>query len=209
MKRMSVVLLLFICMVSHLQIIDSNSVYSLQTVKEKKAIALQPFEKIDTTLLISLKGNLQDSLNCQLVLLNQIQLPINAWFAPRERYIADSLLVFLRQQKGSRFTKILGVTNKDISTCKEGNANWGVMGLGYCPGASCVISTYRVKGSSKSIDHFRDRITRLALHELGHTFGAPHCKERDCIMRDAEGKMNLDKARVYCNDCRTKIMGKM
>jgi archaemetzincin len=188
---------------------EDNNLPTRCLPKPKLVIALQPFELIDTVLLKTLRNNLSDSLKGEVIILNSIALPPNAWYASRNRYIADSLLVFLKKEKKRDIIKIVGLTNEDISTAKGAHTNWGVMGLGYCPGVSCVISSFRVKGSSNNYRHFTDRMTKLALHELGHTFGVPHCQHMNCIMKDAEGKMNLDKAQFYCSECRSKINAKM
>ena len=75
------------------------------------------------------------------------------------------------------------------------------MGLGYCPGEACVFSSYRVKATANGSRHFIKRMIVLAMHELGHTYSLPHCNSRICIMKDAEGRMNLDNGDTYCNSC--------
>jgi archaemetzincin len=52
------------------------------------------------------------------------------------------------------------------------------------------------------------RLVTLALHELGHTYGLEHCPDFACLMKDAEGKMNLDDGDSYCNKCRDYLAGK-
>jgi archaemetzincin len=81
------------------------------------------------------------------------------------------------------------------------------MGLGHCPGQACVVSSFRVKGTVKSRGHFIQRMLMLAMHELGHTYSLPHCPAGNCIMKDAEGKMNLDDGTNYCADCSKKLKG--
>lgn len=39
---------------------------------------------------------------------------------------------------------MIGITQKDISTSKGQYADWGIMGLAYRPGNSCVASYYRL-----------------------------------------------------------------
>jgi archaemetzincin len=46
---------------------------------------------------------------------------------------------------------VLGITDKDISSTKGVHADWGVMGLGFCPGSACVISSFRVKNKRTCI----------------------------------------------------------
>lgn len=168
-------------------------------------IGIVPFEGSDKTLVTALKQNLETKFNIAASILAERKLPAVAFYPARNRYIADSLLVFLKQEDSNRFEKIVGITVHDIATKKGAHANWGVMGFGYCPGKSCVISSFRVKPTRKDRTHFIKRMAVLAMHELGHTWSLPHCTSNVCIMKDAEGKMNLDDADDYCTMCRLRL----
>ena len=174
---------------------------SATTGGEKFSIALQPFFD-DTSLINKLKARLESTLNASFKVLPEIELPTSSFYSPRKRYIADNILVFLKDKKNASFKKIIGVTNKDISTSKDGKKNWGIMGLAYCPGEPCIISSFRVLPTIKNKKQLIDRMTVLALHELGHTFSLPHCENDNCIMVDAEGKMKLGYTKTYCSACR-------
>jgi archaemetzincin len=170
-------------------------------VHEKHTIAILPFKDADSLIIKELKKGLQNHLLAEVSVLAETPLPTMAFYKPRQRYIADSLLAFLRRVNGSRFEKIIGLTSKDISTRKGDIANWGILGLGSCPGEACVISTFR--GGKNKVSHkiYLIRIITLALHELGHTYGLQHCPVYNCLMKDAEGKMNLDDGDSYCKNC--------
>jgi archaemetzincin len=170
------------------------------------AIGLLPFKGADKALSIAISKGLEKRLNAKVTVLGTESLPATAYYKPRQRYIADELLVFLKQYNDGRFDKIIGLTKDDISTQKESVANWGVMGHGQNPGQACVISSYRVSKGVKNTNQFNKRMLALALHELGHTWSLPHCNNDPCIMRDAEGKMNLDYSDAYCYDC-TNYLG--
>jgi archaemetzincin len=164
-------------------------------------IAILPFTTTDKKLISDIEAGLKKILLADITILGQQQLPVSSFYKPRQRYIADSLLDFLKRENNKRFEKIIGITTKDISTRKAPHVNWGVMGLGNCPGESCVISSFRVNKSSRDRGHFIKRMILLALHELGHTYSLPHCPDTACIMKDAEGKMNLDDGESYCSAC--------
>lgn len=166
-------------------------------------IAILPFAGTDKNMIREIQSGLEKRLHATVVLLDEKPLPGSAFYKPRHRYVADSLLVFLMQQNTNRPGKILGITQKDISTAKKPHTNWGIMGLGYCPGQACVISSFRPKKRVKNRKHFINRMVILAMHELGHTYSLPHCLNDPCIMRDAEGKMNLDNGETYCTKCST------
>ena len=175
---------------------------------EKHSIAILPFKGIDSNLINELKTGILKQLKVELDILENTSLPDFAFYKPRQRYIADSLLIFLRQKNKNRFEKIIGVTTKDISTRKGDVENWGILGLGTCPGEVCVISTFRAGKDKVSQSVFQRRMTTLALHELGHTYGLEHCPVATCLMKDAGGKMNLDDGDSYCEKCRNYLHGK-
>ena len=173
-------------------------------VAVRQPVALLPLGNADTAFVRQLGARLEQQLQIRAILLQAQPLPASAWYSPRSRYIADSLLVYLASRHRGK-GKIVGITTQDIATRKAPHANWGVMGLGYCPGEACVISSYRVGGRNLSREKWLDRMVVLALHELGHTWSLPHCHSPHCIMRDAEGKMNLDNGNTYCGSCAKRL----
>jgi archaemetzincin len=48
----------------------------------------------------------------------------------------------------------------------------------------------------------------LAFHELGHTQGLPHCKNKTCFMRDAEGGNHLGEETGFCQFCAALLKSK-
>jgi archaemetzincin len=128
-------------------------------------------------------------------------MPKSAFYAPRSRYRADKLLVWL--SKSTPTDIVLGVTEQDISTTLGKHEDWGIFGLGYCPGKASVISSFRLKKKGKV--GVEERLCRVAIHEVGHNFGLPHCPNA-CIMADAQGSIkSVDSEANFCKQCRDKI----
>ncbi len=176
--------------------------------RTEHTLAILPFSGVDTSLLKKIRTGLQTKLNVKITQLSFTALPASAFYEPRQRYIADSLLDFLRQTNHGQFEKIIGITVKDISTRKEPHENWGILGLGSCPGEACVISSFRAGKNKVPAKDFERRMITLALHEIGHTYGLEHCPDFNCLMKDAQGKMNLDDSGSYCENCRTYLRSK-
>ena len=50
------------------------------------------------------------------------------------------------------------------------------------------------------------RLEKAIVHELGHTYQAPHCPERDCVMRQVQSLSQLDELPAdLCPSCETRI----
>lgn len=130
------------------------------------------------------------------------------------RYRADSIIRFQREYiKDGSFDYILGLTNKDISTTKKEKVHlnptyldWGILGLGYLNGNSCVISTDRMC-KDKAPKKFGLRFKKVVVHEFGHNLKLPHCPNTSCVMTSAvESIKNIDKARLaFCEVCVSKM----
>jgi archaemetzincin len=106
------------------------------------------------------------------------------------------------------FDKVVGLTEKDISTAKNGVDNWGIMGLGYLDGRPCVVSTFRLnlhKDASSVL--VMARLVKVVNHELGHTLGLDHCPNAGCLMEDAKGTIKTvdNEPGGFCPSCLEKL----
>jgi len=138
-----------------------------------------------------------------LKLLSYKPLPQRAYYKPRNRYKADTIIAILRDITADG-EHTVALTNKDISTDNgPGIPDWGVMGLGFQPGKACVASTFRVSKKNVKQQYFK-----VVIHELGHTQGLPHCPDKTCIMTDAEGKNNTENEKGFCKKCETVLKAK-
>lgn len=164
-------------------------------------IAIQPFAGIPKDRVLYVVNQLS-KVYPHVVLKQPVQLPRSAYFSGRNRYRADSLIRFLKAKTIQGHTTI-GLTDKDISTTKGSASDWGVMGLGYCPGKACVVSTFRL--SRKEIN---SQLFKISIHELGHTQGLPHCPVKSCFMRDAEGNNHTNEVTEFCANCKQQLIEK-
>ncbi len=172
----------------------------ISAVQHAERVVLQPFH-----------GFPQQEVNKLLPLLEKIlvdvrvaetvKLPSAAFYQPRNRYKADSLLLFLKSHSDGAI--YLGLTDQDISTSKGNIKDWGVMGLSYCPGKASIVSNFRLMKNAHAADLFK-----VVVHELGHANGLSHCRVKSCFMRDAEGGYPLKEETAFCEDCRKLLIKK-
>jgi archaemetzincin len=137
-----------------------------------------------------------------------VPLPATAYYPPRRRYRAERLLEFLKSRMPADGWRILGLTATDISTRNGKYVDWGILGLGELPGRSSVISFFRCKKTARDPQHAIVRLAKVAVHEIGHTLGLPHCPTRGCLMEDAVGKVaTVDGEHDFCARCRRVAAG--
>lgn len=136
-------------------------------------------------------------------------LPAEAWYAPRQRWRAERILDWIDRDvlPGSGCLGIVGFTSSDISTTKEPYEDWGIFGLGSMDGTSAVVSTFRLGRQGASRDLVLHRVVKVVNHEVGHTFGLPHCSTDTCLMEDAAGTIRTVDAETgaVCALCRAAV----
>jgi len=166
-----------------------------------RIFVLQPLGHISPDLVTAMFNNLR-KINSNVVLKETLPLPISAYYAPRKRYRADSIIRHFNRYRNND-TVVACLTDCDISTSKGIYNDWGVMGLGFRPGNVCVISTWRLDTNKVEEQYFK-----VMIHELGHTEGLPHCPVKSCFMRNANGGRPLDEEKNFCKDCKAFLIKK-
>ena len=180
-------------------------------------LLLQPLGRVDPMHVDSVAAALSREHDAVVHIARRIELPVSAYTTIRSpRYRADTLIAWLRTIKPDSVDLIIGLTADDISVTKVDSIgaikepawtyrDFGIFGLGYIRGPSCVVSTYRL-GDGKS-ERFFDRLKKVAVHEVGHNRALPHCTDTTCVMRDAvERVASIDAAsRTFCTACRLRL----
>jgi archaemetzincin len=134
------------------------------------------------------------------------ELPRSAFYAKRQRYRAEKLLRHLADARPRAVFRALGLTTADISTTKPPYEDWGILGLADLDGPACVVSKFRTQRGAKNPEHARIRLGKTVVHELGHTFGLPHCTTPGCLMEDAGGSvLTTDREYDLCAICRERL----
>lgn len=134
-------------------------------------------------------------------------LPESAYYEPRKRYRAEKILEYLYSLRTGKNEKIVGLTGSDISTTKDPYDDWGIFGMAFINGSTCVVSTFRLGGDKGDPVRFHERLKKVIAHEVGHILGLTHCLTSGCLMRDAQGRIaNIDGNDGHlCPRCRERL----
>ncbi|MGC4016322.1 MAG: hypothetical protein QM755_17630 [Luteolibacter sp.] len=180
---------------------------AIATAAAEPSVAIQPLGKVPAAQIEKVKAGIRALYAVQVEVLPVKPLPTEAYHAPRDRYKADKLLDLLARDTDARFTKVVGLTTRDISTRKGDIPDWGIFGLGQLGGRACVVSTYRLHAGKATEPVFQSRLSKVVVHELGHTFGLDHCPTPGCFMQDAGGKIATVDAETStaCPACSAKL----
>ncbi|MFO7987755.1 MAG: archaemetzincin family Zn-dependent metalloprotease [Desulfatiglandaceae bacterium] len=143
--------------------------------------------------------SLQCGLPCQFSI--RIPVPQHAFDKNRQQYNSKLILKHL-MELNNRSLKFLAVTRLDlfVPILKY------VFGLAQIEGQCAVISTCRLlpeyHGQGPDPVLLMERVKKTALHELGHTLGLTHCRDRRCIMYNATTIGDTDfKHSQFCPTC--------
>lgn len=52
------------------------------------------------------------------------------------------------------------------------------------------------------------QLFKVAIHELGHTEGLPHCPVKSCFMRDSEGRNPTNEEKEFYPKCKKQLIDK-
>ena len=148
------------------------------------------FNKVNVTIAPTLKVEIQNFMNRQR---NQIKSPI-------------LLHWILEKMKPTKEMKVLVICDMDAYS---GELNF-VFGEAHLTGSVAAIYLTRLKPEFYDLEPnefvFGDRVTKEAVHELGHSFGLFHCNNKKCVMHFSNSLYDTDfKNRIFCKSCKNKL----
>jgi archaemetzincin len=201
MKYFLIVTLLFLTS-------SSNSLKwnTKQLLQKQKTIYIIPLNGVNQNDVLLSSNELQNFYHYNVIVLTQDVIPSNIKSQTSGKYNANKILKFLGEKYGYLGGKIVGITNVNISTKRTLNDvtynDWSILGLGAIGGQSCIISTKNM------ITNHNDRLSKVTIHEVGHTLGLAHCDyDPKCLMNDAKGKASKvdSEEKIMFNQFKNKI----
>lgn len=207
MKKILIPLFIFIGVaVTATNLSPFTKVNLVNLVKQKERIIhITPLGPVEQRHLELVKGYIQNFYGFKCVIDKQEPLTQDILAKSGTRYEASKIIKKYETDKN-----VLLLTNVDIAyhNKKRNIKEYGIIGLGFRPGTSCVVSTFRIK-KSVSEKKMLERLKKVSIHEVGHNLGLDHCEyDRECLMNDARGTVKqIDRERVWlCDNCR-RIIG--
>jgi archaemetzincin len=172
-------------------------------------VAIQPLGRVDAELIRATAERLASTFAVRVIVLEERPLPRSAFYAPRQRYRGDKILECLAEMAPREIDKVVGVMSEDLSATRGANYDWGVLGLSGLGGRAAVVSVHRMGRHGAPPDLVARRMGRVAVHELGHALGLPHCPSPGCIMNDAKGTIRtVDRSSGrFCPACSRSLRG--
>ncbi len=123
-----------------------------------------------------------------------------AYNSERKQYHAGTILNILETYRFPYMIKLIGIVDRDIY---EEGLNF-IFGEALKGREYAILSIYRLYSDKEDI--FIERVWKEINHELGHTFGLPHCSKEKCVMNFSRSINEVDrKTRYFCNECLKKI----
>jgi archaemetzincin len=155
-------------------------------------LLIQPFGNVPVDIIDALAASLS-TFDMDIEIRNSVSIPVDSHDAKRGQYRADAFMEVCAQSDADR---VLGVAAVDIFA-EPLNFVFGQAEVG---GRAAVISIARL--AHRDREKFNQRVTKEAIHELGHTFGVTHCPDPKCVMSFSNSLEDTDrKGTSYCDAC--------
>jgi archaemetzincin len=169
-------------------------------------VALQPLGDVAPSEVQFLEEVLSTLLGARTVVLPPVELPDSHFDRERGQYDADRLLELLFSRLPDGVMRIIGVLDQDMFAA----GRTFVFGYAHLRDGVGVYSLARLREEYYRRPEndllLRSRIYRAVAHEVGHTFGNPHCEAPACVMRAVSHVESLDAlSPSYCEECMRRV----
>lgn len=129
-----------------------------------------------------------------------------AYHPRRKQYSSSAILDRLKTMQYKVCYRLLTIVDVDLYMPE---LNF-VFGEADFQAKTAVISTVRLTqrfyGLPEDKQLFLERVTKEAVHELGHTYGLPHCPDPKCVMHFSNSLRDTDsKSYSFCQNCKKKL----
>lgn len=173
-------------------------------------ISILAMGDIDSGVLDAVAAGLEGAFGAAAAVTGKAPLPPTAWMAARRQYDSTHLILYVETLARAGPGRLLAVCDVDLAspimTFVFGEAEVG--------GRIAVMSLHRLRpevyGMPPDDVLLKSRAAKVAVHEMGHTWGLRHCFRYHCVMYPSDTVEIADlKTDRFCEPCRRKLDGLM
>lgn len=171
---------------------------------QRPVLGLVPLGPVDPEIIQHLRRAIGELFALEVRILPPKPLPLKVYHVTRNQHHSTQLLEYLLADGDyGEISRVLGITAVDLYI----PIFTFVFGEAQLDGKAAVISIFRPRGDASGVraphSVFLGRLLKLSMHELGHTFGLPHCRRDGCLMGFAANLEKLDEKKLeFCDYCR-------
>ena len=145
------------------------------------------------------------------VKLRECTMDVSQFYNPaRRQYNANLLLEGLTKRAPEGYLKYMGIFNGDLFI----PILTFIFGQAQLNGNFGIASSFRLRnelyGLKEDNPLMLERLSKVVVHELAHTFGLIHCLNVGCVMRSSNYVEDLDQKEIhFCPHCRETLDKKL
>lgn len=169
-------------------------------------VAVVPFSRVSTTAAKVIAAHVSGYLNLSADTLLPADIPFEALDESRLQYNAAILIQTIEAMPFKSYFKVIALFDVDLFIPLFTH----VFGEARQNGRVALVSLFRLQthldGSSPPADRVLERVSKIALHEMGHLLNLLHCDDERCLMHFCGDVEKLDlTAFNFCRHCRTAL----
>ncbi|MFW6149903.1 MAG: archaemetzincin family Zn-dependent metalloprotease [Chloroflexota bacterium] len=162
---------------------------------------------LDAATLEGIRSGTQQVFRCPVEITQDLSIPPTAYNSSRRQYLASTVLRAVRSMPATEYDRVVCLTDVDLYVPGL-NFVFGQADLG---GHAAVVSLHRLRQEYYDLQAdtalFLERAVKEVVHELGHTFGLPHCPDLRCVMHFSNSLADTDRKEAhFCDRCRPRLL---
>ena len=167
-----------------------------------KCITICPVGSVEIGVLEHISECISSQYNLTCNIFTGMDNPKYAYNEIRSQYNSKLILKYLLKECPPNTLKFIGVTPVDLYV----PILQFVFGLAQIEGKCSIVSLHRLYpqfyGQLPDPDLLLQRVEKTVRHELGHSFGITHCRDRRCVMYSSTRIEDTDfKQPAFCPTC--------
>lgn len=197
---------LFVFLVLAFFIVHCGEGKKEKMLTEDKKICVYIIGEKDSMLVNDLSSFLESIFNRK-IKMSELEMNLDlAYYHKRKQYFSSVILDRLKTMKYKECERVLAIVDVDLYVS---DLNF-VFGEADFQTKMAAISTVRLRqrfyGLPEDKQLFLERVTKEAVHELGHTYGLTHCPDPKCVMHFSNSLQDTDfKSHSFCQNCKKKL----